>query len=83
MSVDCYANSKQICSGGVVAKSGISIFNLSFSRNVAIGRHTGSAITEAPRGLGATHIAYRTLHIELRTGHIIPITKKILKNRIN
>jgi hypothetical protein len=39
--------------------------------------------TEAPRGLGATHIAYRTLHIELYTMHIILITKKIPKNRIN
>jgi hypothetical protein len=35
-----------------------------------------SQITEAPRGLGATHIAYRTLHIELCTIHIILITKK-------
>jgi hypothetical protein len=33
-------------------------------------------VTEAPRGLGATHIAYRTLHIELCTIHIILITKK-------
>jgi hypothetical protein len=32
--------------------------------------------TEALRGLGATHIVYRTLHIELRTMHIILITKK-------